>query len=158
MLVEHRRQRLSMASSHREGNGLAAGQEAPHAVLAGEAIVEDVAELAHEGPVAFRGRQFALQGARIDGESVSEAANSFSNSTSTASAIRAQSSLSRVTWKLSYAAVAERVIGARPVGQRGLEQHARAVGRVPAGVPEQRVDPDAGERFGPSGHGVRARG
>ena len=55
-------------------------------------------------------------------------------------------------------AVAERVIGARPVGQRGLEQNARAVGRVPAGVPEQRVDPDAGERFGPCGHGVRARG
>ena len=50
--------------------------------------------------------------------------------------------------------VAEHVIGLRAVWQRVFEKHARAVGQVPANIPKQGVDPDAGEGFGRVAHPV----
>ena len=46
------------------------------------------------------------------------------------------------------------VAGLRAVGKRVLEQDARTVGQVPAGVLEQGVDLDAREGFGRAAHAV----
>ena len=54
----------------------------------------------------------------------------------------------------SPGAVTQHVVRTRAVRQRVLEQDACAVGRIPSGVHEQRVDPDSGECLGGSGHEV----
>ncbi len=48
--------------------------------------------------------------------------------------------------------VAQHVVGQRAVGEQVFEQDARAVGDIPAGIPEQRVDLRARESLGGAAH------
>ena len=68
--IEHLCQRFRMAARHGEHDGLAPSRQAADLVPASKAPLQHVAEFAHEGAVALRDREFALQRARIDRDGV----------------------------------------------------------------------------------------
>ena len=65
VVVEHRREGLRAALRHREHEGLAPARVAFDAVPSREAVVEDVPELADDGPVPLRERELPFEGLRV---------------------------------------------------------------------------------------------
>ena len=70
MLVEHRRQRLRVASCHAEHDRLAPRRRAAYAILPHEALLEAVAELAHYCAVALGDGELPLKRPRVHRDAV----------------------------------------------------------------------------------------